>query len=278
MAIRGPVVFTCRWGWPHSAHIFTQQIPILDHTNLDSYPNNTIVRYTGMVRTHLESMVPLAVHAHRSHQPQVQDLLNPEFFVSRFRNPGGQWVSTNFTDTLPEQLTPNAEREFAERRVAYCTVPPGTAPWAFPAQNDTIVGTIDGGRGLGGAAKRAREDVDMGDLEDAHDNGQGSEEGKRPAVDDKVGTTRDTAPTAQPGIAPTSTPAPGDCMLFVRRGGRTLVSYNNVSLFSFPLCVDTQRYPECPPVSTNTITNTYIQLPFSLPFLCQFICQSISSI
>lgn len=26
------------------------QIPVLDPANLDSYPNNTIVRYTGMVR------------------------------------------------------------------------------------------------------------------------------------------------------------------------------------------------------------------------------------
>lgn len=36
---------------PYTHPTQQQQIPILDHTKLDSYPNNTIVRYTGMVRT-----------------------------------------------------------------------------------------------------------------------------------------------------------------------------------------------------------------------------------
>ncbi len=90
--------------------------------------------------------------------------------MSRFRNPGApEWISTNFSDTLLEEMQSAAEKEFAERRVAYCTLAPGTSPWASDLENTTAtqhitaaaVGTVHGEAGAVG--KRGREDDGDGD-------------------------------------------------------------------------------------------------------------------
>lgn len=165
----------------------------------------------------------------------MQDLLNPEFFVARFRNPGGEWVSTNYSDTLPVQMDPNAEREFAERRVAYCTVPPGSAAWAHPAADDDATMRDAGGVRDGSTAKRGRDDVDMGDADD--DVGKryaGGAAGEEPAAaHEEASATATALEGLPPPTAPLPTAAPGDCMLFVRRD----VAVDSTYMFPKLVCV-----------------------------------------
>lgn len=149
----------------------------------------------------------------------MQDLLNPEFFVSRFLNPGADWVSTNYSDTLPVPMDANAERVFAERRVAYCTLPPGTAPWA------SSVGRAAGGERMAtdhdsarqeGATKRGREDVADDAVEHEKRHAAADEDSyAAPAPSNVPMMTGDATNNASMNVS-TATPPAGDCMLFVR--------------------------------------------------------------
>tara|TARA_B110000977_G_scaffold197818_1_gene281308 strand:- start:14763 stop:16925 length:2163 start_codon:yes stop_codon:yes gene_type:complete len=102
----------------------------------------------------------------------VQDMYNPEYYVGAYRDTGGRWKTTKYTeDPGPVHSAGNAtDRKIWERRVLYCVPLPGESAW---------VRRLDGA-GVGapprtpaktnedmtkGKSKRQRdtEDVEMGD-------------------------------------------------------------------------------------------------------------------
>ena len=64
----------------------------------------------------------------------VQDMYNPEYYVGAYRDAGGRWRTTKYTEDLgPEDLGPGthspADSKIWERRVLYCVPVPGESAW-----------------------------------------------------------------------------------------------------------------------------------------------------
>lgn len=82
---------------------------------MDSIPNNTLVRYIGMVK----------------------DTLNPEYFVSEFQDPDGQWQSTRYGDAVDTQrIYENGDKKFDERQPILAIPVPGRTEWVTNLHDD----------------------------------------------------------------------------------------------------------------------------------------------
>lgn len=61
--------------------------------------------------------------------PQVQDMLNPEYFVGAYQQPDGTWSTTVYSDTPPANLSAAIETKIWERKPLYCTLVPSETEW-----------------------------------------------------------------------------------------------------------------------------------------------------
>ncbi len=82
-------------------------MPLLTETTFDSIPNNTLVRYVGM----------------------VQDMFNPEYFVSEFKDSHGNWQTTRYGDIMDESMDESIEKQFDERHPVLVIPIPGRTEW-----------------------------------------------------------------------------------------------------------------------------------------------------
>lgn len=92
------------------------EIPYLTDKSIDTLPNNSLVRYKGM----------------------VQDILNPEYFIGAYRDMMGRWHTTKYSDDIPEEIGDEAGTRLAERRPFYCINTPGEAPWLRRQRDNTF--------------------------------------------------------------------------------------------------------------------------------------------
>jgi hypothetical protein len=60
---------------------------------------------------------------------QVQDMMDPEYYVGAFRQPGKPWQTTKYSDSTPETVAPDAETVVWDRKPLYCSRVPGEAAW-----------------------------------------------------------------------------------------------------------------------------------------------------
>jgi|TARA_B110000967_G_scaffold160242_1_gene166073 hypothetical protein len=110
----------------------------------------------------------------------VQDMYNPEYYVGSYRDTGGRWITTKYSEDLgpsdAESQVPT-DRKIWERRVLYCVPLPGESAWVrrldgagvgIPPRTPTKTNEDT----ANAKAKRRRddEDVEMGEEnEDAAD-------------------------------------------------------------------------------------------------------------
>lgn len=98
-----------------------QQIPMFNVDDINMIPNNSLVRFRGM----------------------VQDMFNPEIFIGAFREPGAAWQTCKYQDFLAKGPSEAAETVMWERRPFYCVPVPGEAQWfqdmAMPAATHLTV-------------------------------------------------------------------------------------------------------------------------------------------
>lgn len=64
------------------------------------------------------------------HHPQVQDMLNPEYYLGAYKLPDGAWRTTQFSDAPPADLSAATDTAVWERRPLYCTRVPAESAWA----------------------------------------------------------------------------------------------------------------------------------------------------
>ena len=83
------------------------QIPILTSSSLDSIPNNTLVKCVGM----------------------VQDMFNPEYFVSEYKDPNGNWHTTRYGDDVAGDIAEGCETKFDERHPMLVVPIPACSQW-----------------------------------------------------------------------------------------------------------------------------------------------------
>jgi hypothetical protein len=60
---------------------------------------------------------------------QIQDVLNPEYFVGAYRRNGTQWQTTQWSDAHPGDLEEALETKLMERVPLYCTAIPWESSW-----------------------------------------------------------------------------------------------------------------------------------------------------
>jgi Mini-chromosome maintenance replisome factor len=95
---------------------------------------------------------------------QVQDMLNPEIFCNEYRGADGSWHTARFQDEIEEQVAPDAEVRYGDRR-PYVVIPiPGESSWITDAVNKEAESSlaaigISATATTATAAKRPREDV-----------------------------------------------------------------------------------------------------------------------
>jgi hypothetical protein len=61
---------------------------------------------------------------------QVQDMLNPEYYLGAFQLPDGSWRTTQFCDAPPPGLDAAAATRVWERRPLHCAAVPAESAWA----------------------------------------------------------------------------------------------------------------------------------------------------
>lgn len=61
---------------------------------------------------------------------QVQDTLDPEYYVGAYQRESGGWATAKFRDCLPEAPAAGTQPHPWERRPLYCVRVPGEAAWA----------------------------------------------------------------------------------------------------------------------------------------------------
>ena len=83
------------------------QIPILTSSTLDTIPNNTLVKCVGM----------------------VQDMFNPEYFVSEYKDSSGNWRTTRYGDDVAGDIVEGCETKFDERHPMLVVPIPACSPW-----------------------------------------------------------------------------------------------------------------------------------------------------
>jgi len=128
---------------------------VLSLSTVDVIPNNTLVRFTGM----------------------VQDMFNPEYYVSEYQDCGsGAWVTTRWGDGFVEgSLGCEVEKRFDERLAVLIVPVPGMSGWVvdgMEAAAKASVAQFGGGRGGGQVSKGKRGlDVEMARVEEEESGG-----------------------------------------------------------------------------------------------------------
>jgi hypothetical protein len=93
-------------------------------------------------------------------------MLNPEIFCNEYRGPDGSWHTARFQDEIEEQVAPEAEVRYGDRR-PYVVIPiPGESSWISDAVNKEAENSlaaigISAPAAANAAAKRSREDDDV---------------------------------------------------------------------------------------------------------------------
>lgn len=115
------------------------QIPILNASTIDHLPNNSLVRFRGMVSSsnyfvsmnekYAHTFTPLCHRFPRYFISQIQDMLNPEYYVGEYRRSDGSWQTAKYHDELDEVIRPGTETKFAERKPLVIVPIPGEASW-----------------------------------------------------------------------------------------------------------------------------------------------------
>eukprot|EP00884_Botryococcus_braunii_P002495 jgi/Botrbrau1/12246/Bobra.0361s0009.1 len=90
--------------------ITKSQIPSLNTTPIDVIPNNSLVRYRGM----------------------VQDMADPEMYIGAYQKVDGTWQTTKYGDYVEEDIRDGPETFVWERRPVYCIKVPGESNWVSP--------------------------------------------------------------------------------------------------------------------------------------------------
>ncbi|MCO5600015.1 hypothetical protein L7F22_054123 [Adiantum nelumboides] len=134
------------------------QVPEINGAPLDTIPNNSLVRFRGM----------------------VQDMFNAEYYIGAYKD-GDVWRTTKYSDAAAVPHCSEANIRIWDRRPLYCVPTPGENVWvkdAFNPGNAQIrVSPIN--ESLSVNQKRAREDSQM-DTEDMDtETDEGSYDNKR---------------------------------------------------------------------------------------------------
>lgn len=95
-------------------------MPLLTEATLDSIPSNTLVRYVGM----------------------VQDMFNPEYYVSEFKDTEGVWHTTRYGDEMNESIEDSCEKRFDERHPFLVIPLPGRTAWLSEKYRDLASASI----------------------------------------------------------------------------------------------------------------------------------------
>ena len=219
-----------------------ERVPEINAVGVEHVPTGALVRFRCM----------------------VQDMYNPEYYVGAYRDAGGRWRTTKYTEDLgPEDLGPGthspADSKIWERRVLYCVPVPGESAW---------VRRLDGA-GVGAAPstpaktseeraakkdKRARdEDVEM----DAGDDAAGAAEDSVAAARAGAGAAEDSVDAARAAKAlrndetGTGEQREGGAAVYVHPGGDA----SSEDALNLPL--GTETAPPGFPVATPCIVKVY---------------------
>eukprot|EP00873_Tetraselmis_striata_P042263 jgi/Tetstr1/462527/TSEL_007516.t1 len=176
-----------------------EQIPMFNVDDINLIPNNSLVRFRGM----------------------VQDMFNPELFIGAFKEPGASWQTCQYQDFLTQGPSEAAETVMWERRPFYCVPVPGEAEWfqaaAMPAAKRLAV------PGRESRDKRQRDDTSASDsdlMSVQTAEGEGMECGEEVASGPHKQVRQEAANGGAPaatGAAPLAPPRAGgqDCILHV---------------------------------------------------------------
>ena len=219
-----------------------ERVPEINAVGVEHVPTGALVRFRCM----------------------VQDMYNPEYYVGAYRDAGGRWRTTKYTEDLgPEDLGPGthspADSKIWERRVLYCVPVPGESAW---------VRRLDGA-GVGAAPstpaktseeraakkdKRARdEDVEM----DAGDDAAGAAEDSVAAARAGAGAAEDSVDAARAAKAlrndetGTGEQREGGAAVYVHPGGDA----SSEDALNLPL--GTETAPPGFPAATPCIVKMY---------------------
>ena len=150
-----------------SSRALVERIPEINAVGVEHVPPGALVRFRCM----------------------VQDMYNPEYYVGAYRDAGGRWRTTKYTEDLGPADAPGqpADRKIWERRVLYCVPVPGESAWvrrldgAGVGAPPSTPAKISEDR-AGKKEKRARdEDVEM-DAADDDEADDGAEDSVAAAV------------------------------------------------------------------------------------------------
>lgn len=150
-----------------SSRALVERIPEINAVGVEHVPPGALVRFRCM----------------------VQDMYNPEYYVGAYRDAGGRWRTTKYTEDLGPADAPGqpADRKIWERRVLYCVPVPGESAWvrrldgAGVGAPPSTPAKISEDR-AGKKDKRARdEDVEM-DAADDDEADDGAEDSVAAAV------------------------------------------------------------------------------------------------
>lgn len=72
----------------------------------------------------------------------VQDMFNPEYFVSEFKDSNGRWKTTRYGDIMDESLDESCEKQFDERHPLLVTPIPGRTEWLCTKYGDLASASI----------------------------------------------------------------------------------------------------------------------------------------
>jgi hypothetical protein len=98
------------------------QIPIVTTETIDAIPNNSLVTYVGM----------------------VQDMFNPEYFVSEYRDTEGVWQTTRYGDCCVDDgaCESQSERRFDERHPVLVVPVPGRSSWLEEREREAATASV----------------------------------------------------------------------------------------------------------------------------------------
>ena len=180
---------------------------MLSLSTVDVIPNNTLVRFTGM----------------------VQDMFNPEYYVSEYQDRGsGAWVTTRWGDGFVEgSLGCEVEKRFDERIPVLIVPVPGMSGWVvdgMEAAAKASVAQFGGGRGGGQVSKGKRGlDVEMARVEEEEE-----EEKEKEEEEEESGGAKDAdAITSTDAVVAKKSVTFGDVHMEGDGDGKTTIGANN---------------------------------------------------
>lgn len=182
---------------------------------------------------------------------QVQDMLNPEYYVGEYQRADGSWQTCRYSDELDEALPQGAETKLAERKPLLVIPVPGESTWVtamLEEQAAGSLGSLPAGKAPtampgGASAKRPRSDgadEDSMSISVLETDATGQTDAGMAGADDADSLAprfRGPGPAAAgegvsadgpaaPAIAPP--PPPGSCMVYVDGSDDGDVKLNDV--------------------------------------------------